>query len=212
MWMELGGEGNQHRIVMIEYQDGWPFAIITEKHWDHSKKPWFKPGRDRPNGTVQEYWDCCYSRTEETLYFHNSGSGGKDVHLYPFVHWKRTPGRIWVAPGIRLIHPVYSRARGNSKEKLIVRDFDLFKLGYRRLHEPLMLSNIYGEASRSPFEIGQEGRTIYCEVCEDHRLDDGCSPCEHITWCDECCAWIYRETKEYVDSPGRICDCPREED
>jgi hypothetical protein len=34
------------RVVVIEYQDGWPCSVVTELHWDHSRKPWFKPGRE----------------------------------------------------------------------------------------------------------------------------------------------------------------------
>src|SRR6266478_4037630 len=97
LWFEH--DGNRHRIVVIEYHGRWPHAVVAEEHWDHSGKPWFVAGRDKPRGTVAEYWDFDYSKTYDTLYFHNSGGGGDplDHQLGRFCEPIPPPGKIWTA-------------------------------------------------------------------------------------------------------------------
>lgn len=195
------------RVVVIEYQDGWPCSVVTELHWDHSRKPWFKPGRDKPSGTCAEQWDFDYSRTERTLYFHDSGSGGTPkAYVARFVKPDPPPAKLWVAEGVPIVDCGKS-GRGVS-------DATLLKRGYVLIPRPLLLPKPYGGKTRNPFEAGEEGRTVYCGRCEDCLgCDDTNHPCEHIEWCDGCGLWVYADTRQHVEEhEGSLCDCEQDED
>ena len=84
LWYE-DARGERHEIVMVEYRSRRPFSVTTLIHWDHSQKPWFKPG-DKPNGTCPQHWDFEWCHADGCLYYHNSGGGGD-------FHFVRGPGR-----------------------------------------------------------------------------------------------------------------------
>jgi hypothetical protein len=188
----------RHRIVFIEYQDGHPFSVVTEEHWDHSRKPWFVPGRDEPTGTCANDWDFEWCKRDRTCYFHQSGTGGGDplqCEVHRFTHPDPPPGAIWCASDVVL-------TRWISAEKTDVQirsDVTLLKMGYVRLARPLLLRG-NGKRSRNPFLTSDEVDThiLWCERCKDHIPGD--AECEHIEWCDRCSWWIYGDTHVRLDS------------
>lgn len=201
LWYEDGK--NRHRIVAIDYYHRKPCNVLTEEHWDHSQCAWFDPSRDKPNGTCPNFWDFSWSRADKTLYFHQSGGGGElRFCIGEFVKKTPPPGLIWVAEGVPLV------VCGSKKDRIITTDAQLLKLGYRRLKKPLML---LGE-SRNPFEVGQEGETIWCDICKDDLYEEGWNdPCKHMTWCEGCSDYVYIKSRKTVRDSG-VCTCTPEED
>ena len=212
IWIVEGGK--TLRIVAIEYQDGWPVNVLTEEHWDHRNKPWFRPGRSQPTGICPQYWDFNYSKASETLYYHNSGSGGEVRYIVSrFVHPDPPPAHLWVADGIPIVRTVRARGTERGWTERRVGDRELLRLGYRRLRHPRRLPERYGNLrTTNPFAVGEEGETVWCEQCEDHQPTDGSySPCEHISWCHQCSLLVYDDTRNYVGEPGQ-CDCLDEDE
>lgn len=198
IWIE-NPDGERERVVAVEYQDGHPVSVLTEEQWDHSRKPWFVPGRDRPNGTSARWYDFHWCKRDETIYYHLSGSGGEiRFHVGRFVHPDPPPAELWVAPGI----PVVTDTGSGVRE--IGSDAELLSLGYRRIPAPRLLASWDGK-TRDPFAAGQESETVYCSRCRDDLPSDRL--CEHVDWCDECCVYVYADDRSCVDEPGK-CDCP----
>jgi hypothetical protein len=197
IWWEEGGGWNRdqqsHRVVFIEYHDRRPFNVVTENHWVHSGKPWFKPGVDRPNGTSACYWDFEWCKRDETLYYSQSGGGGdpRSIYIGRFTEPDPPPGLFWAAPDVRF-HRWVSKAK---PEVAIRSDSVLLAMGYRRLARPLLLKAAYHAGSdkrtRNPFLAAEEleGRIAYCMICDDHFPSD--HECEHMEWCDRCACLVY---------------------
>lgn len=193
------------RIVVIEYHARRPFSVITENHWDHSAKPWFKPGM-RPNGVSRREYDFEWCRTKQQLYQNNSGGGGRSALNY-VVH-KVVSGKmveIWADDDVRFFRYV---KRGSEWVTVPLRQ-DLKALGYRRLKKPRLLEGL----SRNPFDVAEEGDTVWCPRCKDHLPTDWTShACDHLVWCDDCGAWVFTDTREFVESGSGKCECNRDDE
>lgn len=186
LWAEIGGE--RHRIIFIEYRDGHPFSVVTEEHWDHTGKPWFRPDQHKATGTCARHWDFEWCRRDGVCYYHNIGGGGgiRDLSVGPYVEPDPPPGAIWCAPGV-----VLCRYASKARPKVRIRsDATLLKMGYRRLGRPLLLpgGNAWDspKRSRNPFAVSEatESGCYYCAACGDWLPRDG--ECEHYEWCDLC--------------------------
>lgn len=191
-------DGTYHRIVVIEYIDGLPHSVVTEEHWDHSGKPWFRPGRDRATGMCVEYWDFAWSKRDRTLYCHKSGSGGAYLEhmIHRFAEPDPPPGQIWIADDVRLYRWISSKRPRVFFRPDRMRD-ELLKRGYRLLDRPLVVP---GSRSRNPFAVAEEpsGHLVYCKVCDDwFPFED---ECEHMEWCDKCACLVYVENHVREDS------------
>jgi hypothetical protein len=193
------GKEFPQRVVVIEYEKRRPVSVITEEHWDHSKKPWFVPGRGLPTGTCPQHYDFNFSKRDASLYWHNSGGGGGLKYIaLKFSEPSPPPGEIWIADDV----PVFKY--GKRLKEIAIDDAELLKLGYRRLKNPRLLSDSYSEVkSRNPFDASTEGRCIYCDYCRDHLLED--SLCEHIDWCGECAGFVYLKSKIWVEDSQSVC-------
>jgi hypothetical protein len=205
LWFEDNGE--RHRVVAIEYQDGHPASVVTEEHWDHTGKPWFQPGRDTPTGISASYWNFDWSRTSGTLYYHLSGAGGEPrYHVARFCEPSPPKAELWVAEGCPIAE--YSLTDG---EHAPVIDSELLARGYKRIALPKLLENRHGEKTRNPFVAGEQADTVYCDECRDYLpAEHTYHPCQHIEWCDECVAWIYSESRKRVECSMSTCDCQPE--
>lgn len=188
---------NQHEIVAVEYRHRKPFSVLTLEHWDHSREPWFVPGRHQPTGICPTHWDFEFCRADACVYYHESGSGGETrFYVSPFCEPSPPPGELWVADGIPIVE---SRKRGGKFIEVAVSDARLLAMGYRRLRLPRLI-----EGSRNPFDHAVEGRTVYCRECDDYRHDVDNHPCGHLEWCDDCCCFVY-DSGERED--GGRCEC-----
>jgi len=213
IWYEHNGE--PHRVVAIEYQDGWPSSVLTECHWDHTGEPWFKPGHDKPNGTCAYHWDFDWCKAEKSLYFHNCGQGGKiDYHVGRSVQPVPPKAQLWVAEGV----PILAYSEGGKRERRVRGATELLKRGYQLIDQPLRLPCIDYMACKTkttmnPFYAGWEGETVWCTRCQSsHPCEDTNNPCEHIAWCDGCANWIYSESRTWVEDERSTCDCKEDDD
>lgn len=211
IWYEHQNE--RHRVVAIEYQDGWPSGVLTEKHWDYTGKPWFNPGRDRPNGTCACQWDFDWCKGEESLYFHNSGEGGEIAyHVSRFVHPVPPKAKLWVADGVAIV----TSTDDGKASRAVNGPSELLQMGYQLIDRPIRLPAVDYMAcptktTLNPFYAGWEGETIWCARCQSiHPSEDTNNPCEHIAWCDECATWIYSEERTWVEDERSLCDCKSE--
>jgi hypothetical protein len=193
----------QHRIVVIEYRNRRPFSVVTEEHWDHTERPWFVPGRDKPNGTVAAYWDFEWCKRDRNLYFHMSGIGGDPLAAYlcSFSKPDLLAGLLWAAPDVRFRRWISSK----RPEVAIRSDSTLLSMGYRRVSRPLLLSGGEWAAtkrSRNPFLVASETDSppAYCRICDDYFPTD--MECEHLEWCDRCGCLVYIDTHVREDEPG----------
>lgn len=203
-FIELNGE--KHRLLVIEYFDDKPHSVITEKYWDHSKEPWFRAGKDMPSGTSCCDFDFNYSKKYDTIYWHNSGGGGKKSQ-HAVGRLIGVNGKIWVALDVELTKYVQS---GDSWVHGKITPVEIAEYGYTVLDEPInkSLENYRGgESSINPFALA-EGDTecVYCPRCESYLPDDYnimSGLCEHAQWCDDCSSWVLDDTKELIDGDGK---------
>jgi hypothetical protein len=197
-----------HELVFVMYHQRRPFSVETVEHWDHSKKPWFNPEKDKPRGFCPQGFDFEYCRRNDTIYQHNSGGGGTvRVVLHEIVE-KHPPCEIWIAAGI----PLFRHAKRKPFNEIPLKDGDLERLGYKRLRKPRLLRGWRDEASRNPFDVSEEGETVYCRRCEDHLPDEPGSVCKHLYWCDDCGDWFYLDNRMDSDGERRKCECKNEDD
>lgn len=204
LWYENDGE--RHRVVVIQYdRSRHPFEVITEEHlytstrWDHKGMPLLDSPRTSPR-----HWDFEWCKRDKENYFHMSGSGGElRCHVSRFVNpLKLRP--IWIAQGVPIV--TYRNRKGKHIEAP-VSEAELVKMGYHRLRHPLLLHASDGTVTRNPFEVGHEDECTYCKICDDWLPSGLNPPCDHIDWCDECGAWVYVKSREYVDDDRSKCEC-----
>lgn len=193
-----------HELVFAEYFNRKPHSVVTVEHWDHSARPWFRAGHDKPNGHCPHYFDFNYCRRNGTIYYHNSGAGGElKLRLGTLVQPMNPPAcEFWAASGL----PLYRDGKTWRRPAKIRGDDELAAMGYRRLKQPRLLRQ-GGKASRNPFDVAEEGEVVYCRRCDDWLPDDGWSVCEHLRWCDACAAWFYRDDNTANDDDQWICKC-----
>jgi len=157
---------NGEEVVWIEYHDGRPFAVVT--------------GDERGMST----WDFEFCKAEGRHYYHRSGGGPawSGCVVNAFSEPDPPPGQLWRKAGVPLC--------ANDGKRTPLTDADCLAMGLVVIAEPLDVGGCQG----NPFEVAEEGRTVYCEFCEDNVLSDGYDdPCEHITWCEECGWWVYED-------------------
>ncbi len=197
LWFEHGEPPMRHRIVCIEYLDGQPGNAITEKHWDHTREPWFKPRRDKPTGTCGQYWDFEFCKRHGELYYYNSGMGGDYLtHSVGQMVKPDPPALIWCADDM-----VFTRWESHERPAVKIRsEAVLLKRGFKRITRPLMLKGNFAR-SRNPFKVATEtfAGFAYCKICNDHFPDD--MECEHLEWCDDCGSLVYVDTHVREDEP-----------
>src|ERR1035437_161421 len=216
LWYTQSGES--HRVVAIEYQDGHPWSVVTEMHWDHTGKPWFNPAKDQPTGTSPETWDFDRCKRDQATYYHLSGSGGDiEFVVARFTHPSPPKALLWVARGVPIVTHV-SHADGTWNYRR-VSNGELLRRGYQRIARPkrLPLVNAYpyrkAKTTLNPFEAAWEGETVYGDRCQDDLpCEDTYEPCEHVRWCDECVMWFYCDDQTYVESSSGKHDCPDDEE
>lgn len=149
-------------IVMIEYHQHGKLWMPHEVFVSHAPK--------YPKYCSR--FDCDWSKRDETLYFHESGSGG-GAYLNGWPNAKRVHAKLWWNPelGVDL--------RQGSGEPVT----DFRALGFELLTHPLKL----GGSEPNPLEYGCEGGVLYCTKCKDYLPED--NPCGHVFWCDRCHEW-----------------------
>lgn len=181
--------------IVIEYRRRRPFAVAaSELSLDHN-------GEEQTHIT---YHDFEYCRRNDILYQHMSGCGGdgKTYNLGKFCK----PGihaEIWAAPDV-----VFTKTIKRKRKYVDVpaKESDLAKLGYRRLKQPRLVKGSWGDKSRDPFEVSDEGETVYCPRCDDWMLDEEVTDCRHLQWCDECSEHVDVETGLTVDFDAHPCE------
>ena len=172
-------------IICIEYSGDHPHSVLTDCHWHHDTKPWFKAGRDRPEGHSHHHFDFDWHNGGSTLYFRMSGSGPTSpINVGLAAEPDPPPFKIWVKDGLALTQSV--EVDGQWVDQPLPRE-GLLARGFVLLAEPLDL----GGGERNPFADGVEGETVYCEKCDDWLPTSWDDPCEHITWCDDCEEYVY---------------------
>lgn len=198
LWWNYGEE--RHRIVYIEYHGRHCFAVITELHWDHTKKPWFKPGKDKPTGTCAAFWDFEYSK-RCGLWFHQTGSGGDPlvVNVGQMSYPNPPPATIWCAEDVVLTK--WTKRKDNVPIKT---DAELLRRGFKRTYTPKRVS-LNGRRSTNPFEIADESSSsfVYCRVCKEHFPDD--MECDHVEWCDDCGSMVNSNDRTVCDDEKSKC-------
>jgi hypothetical protein len=133
------------RVIFIEFsrdKPRRPFTIVTDE------------------GEYVVEW-C---KRDETLYYHEGGSGGLDTEFKP------DKGDVfWAAPDA------------------IVRAEE----GATRLKRTKWKARFEGAVNDGWGADGiSEGETIYCEACDDFLpTEDTDNPCDHIWWCDDAVDW-----------------------
>lgn len=188
MWVEIGDE--RHRLMFIEYRHRKPFGVITLKAWKY---------RDGSTGLCPQYFDFNWCKTDQSLYWHNSGGGGSSlegVHLGRFLD--PIPRQLfWAAPELRLTTSV---ADGDGFKNVEMSEADIYEMGYQRIKRPLLLDLPHHNKSRNPFDVsGGDTETVYCEKCDDHFPSEDNSPCDHLEWCDLCCDFVYSDGHKRQD-------------
>lgn len=197
LWTTIRGE--RHRVVFIEYDDDdMPFSVITEEHWDHSREPWFKPGKNQPTGIATAYFDFKWSKSRGILFWHMNGFGGgvRDILMSRFVN-PDNGCRFWSAPHVRFTKWVGKDCHGHSDP---ASESDLAEMGYRRIADPLPLMRHWrGEPMLNPFEAadGDVG-CVYCPKCDDHIPEETDHPCEHLSFCERCGEIVLLKGKGHV--------------
>jgi hypothetical protein len=159
-------------------------------------------------------YDFNWSRLNDEVYWHESGSGGTDG-TYPVSRYVLPTGKcdadgkpeflppdptaepqswIWLAPGVVPIEELGwdAKAYRYRGQRVLSRE-DLREMGY------LLLDELPGD----PFEDAEERETVYCDVCHDdlplraYELE----VCDHVYWCDGHGGY----GGEGVDESGRVC-------
>jgi hypothetical protein len=165
--VERDGKPRQIRAIEYHMTDGkwFPFSVVTSS----------------------DTYDFDYSKSHGLLY-HSSGSGSKHYLLHRFTKPKTLPGKLWVAPGVKLVRYKIKRdAERTIEEVEVPRDpTALAKMGYALLDKPLAL-----EDGLNPFNNATEGEPIWCELCKDFLLYEDDDPCEHLEWCKRCGSFVY---------------------
>lgn len=191
--------GVKHRLLVIEYLDDKPHSVITEEHWEHSKKPWFREGVHTTSGTCCCDFDFNFSKAHDTIYWHKSGCGG-DRSLYVIGKLSNGARKIWLAPDIKLAtHVAGDQWNWGAKRELTAAE--IAEYGYSVLEKPI---------SENPF-AGACGDIdcVYCPRCESYLPDDFnilSGLCEHAQWCDDCSAWVLDDTRELIGVGEGKCD------
>lgn len=175
--------------LIIEYHGAHPFAVVCRKTDQHGSRIY--------------HWDLEYCKRHEVLYAHLSGCGGDGrTHvLHPFSN----PGihaAIWAHPSVTLCKSVKKRGKWVN---VPLKESELAQLGYRRIQRPRLLKNAWGDRSRNPLSIADEGDTVYCSECNDWLPDDELSACGHLQWCDECSEFIVLADMLSAGEPRSKC-------
>ncbi len=180
---KLCGPNDNEAIVFIEYDgNNIPFCVVTHQAFDHRNKPWFKPeGNYDGTGITKETYDFDWSEGHESLYYHNSGSGGEenDIVLGQLVN-PEPPEKIWAAAGMRFVEQKHKGQEWVSTE---LTGEQIRARGYEVIKEPLDIASAIGESGEviiNPFDEACESETVYCSICEDRFPDD--SLCKHVFW------------------------------
>lgn len=176
------GVEHRERVVVIEYWRGlrgrWiPSAVVTESMDEYRSS---------------EHYDFEWCRNVADLYHHNSGGGGWNHTHVLCRHVKPTPPprKLWVHPSVTLTHYV-----GRDLAQVPLTVAAARTLGYQIVPTPLDLSWLrpHGPATSNPFDVAEDSPEsfVYCKRCRGVLRDHGNGdPCEHLTWCDECCDYV----------------------
>lgn len=157
-WQKDGVPEADERIILIEYQQGKPFAVLVSPvgHED-----W-----------VREY-DCEWCARDQMVLFNQSGSGYRPS-LGPLCD-RRAGLPVWIEPGVRVF-------ASDPEDPTPLTAKAIRALGYKQIESPL---RVRGHAS--PFNdwisMG-DCPAEYCRICGDNYPDSDL--CEHLSWCPLC--------------------------
>lgn len=152
---------------------------------------------ERPASVITDggsSWDFEWSEIEQTLYYHQSGSGPVEtVDLPLFRPIPDPPVKIYIRPGlhVRCYRPdrlmllrvlatlaralpvlwrIYRRLADHRSLHREATSADFPRLGLVRLDAPL----------GDPFEDAIEGKVVYCRFCDDSLPEDHDEICSHL--------------------------------
>lgn len=125
--------------------------------------------------TTKATWDANWSRAEDALLVHDSGSG--HFHADDPVIVERHD-RLWVAPGLRLAR----YRRGLSTGTVLLTPAALTTMGVTLLAKPM------GDPFKNSLEV--DGHIVWCSLCNDYYHDESNGPCEHLRWSDGACMMV----------------------
>lgn len=157
------------RCGFLERADG---EVVWGSHWE--------PGGYYPEPVVVEYeepyegiwvprqawvrgesgldmYDCDWVPSAGCIYYDLAGGGQPYVNGYADTSGQ--PGRIWIANGHHVVD--------SAGERHPLTDAELLERGLKRIHGP----------PPAPFADAIEGRTSWCEVCEETISEDDTAPC-----------------------------------
>jgi hypothetical protein len=180
--------------VVIEYDRRRPFAIVARETKLNHKSEQYE---------VITQHDVEYCRRFDLLYRNESGCGGDGkTHCLDKLVGNGPLREVWAAKDVQFTKLI--RRKGDWVE-IPAKESDLAKLGYKRLKQPRLCKGSWGDTSRDPFEICDEGKTVYCPRCKDWLLDEDVTACGHLQWCDNCSEFIDLKTGRQVEMLGEKC-------
>lgn len=211
---------NRIRLVAIEYIDNKPHSVVIEREWNNSKETWFDPKIHTALVSAFLEYDFNFSKTYDTIYWHNSGSSSKEFELngrYCYVLGKmadKNKAKLWVAPDVFLCKYIH-RIDNSRWDKAEISPEEIESYGYIILKEPIEFVLGDEKTTFNPFEIS-EGDTecVYCPTCEDHLpVNLTGSLCKHLEWCADCGAWVFDNKRTWYTIDGDVeCKHERQED
>jgi hypothetical protein len=147
--------------------------------------------------TAHNTFDFDFSKVHGLLY-HCSGSGVSKEHLlHGFTKPKALPGKLWVAPGVKVVYYKSDATMDDATmdlETLPASPAKIKAMGYQLLDAPLML-----EKGPNPFDNAEEGETVWCGVCKDFLLREDDVPCDHLEFCERCGNFVYSKGHVSID-------------
>lgn len=198
--------------IVIEYHGPHAFAVVQREFWDHSKEPWFDAARHRAKGTSIAHHDLEYSRLCDQVYAHLSGSGPDETPYRHVLGKFVEPGihaTIYAHPSVQLCKRVQRRGEWIN---VPLKEHELAAYGYRRIKLPRLLKNSWGDTSRDPLKIAEEGEVVYCPECEDWLPDDTVTACGHLRWCNECSVHVSGVDGLTINEPREKCEHQGDQD
>jgi hypothetical protein len=186
MWLET--RHGKEMVVAIEYQRGprrinyrfVPFSVVTAY---------------QGLGGSPSYYDFEHT-LDMDLMWHNSGGGGGPIKYYEISNYcqpKPPPARLWLANGI-------TPSKHNGKRPTPATISDLKAGGTLLLKQPLKIDGHF-----NPFDAANEseGGFVRCDKCKGYYDRESNAPCNHMTWCDDCCCFVNEKHVREDSHDGR---------
>jgi hypothetical protein len=151
-----------------------------------------------PGSRYYSEYDFGYSKRDEVVCFHNSGSG-RSFYLHPMCNRSGRNVAVWWDR---------SEATPTDGQKIGMRglsDRTIHAWGYKILPSPLGLLRT---EHINPLQDGdgystRDITTVWCKHCRSYIPDDSDDPCEHLTWNDGRSEFQYRRAALALAKEGR---------